>query len=382
MSGPSLAHHLFGPGPKRILAIDGGGVRGAIAVAFLARIEALLAERAGRPVRLCDHFDLIAGTSTGSLVALALALGYSAAELRAFYVAIAPKVFRRRAWRVLGLQAKFDGEALSREIRARIGDLTLDSARLQTGLAIVTKRLDTGSTWVLSNNERAPYWDDAPDGSYIGNRRFDVGGIVRASAAAPHYFDPQLLPIAAGAPDGLFIDGGLTPHNNPSLAAFLMVRAAAYGLRWPATPQALHIVSVGTGATRVTLSAARARRIRALGLAFKALSGMVVDGGRMVLTMMQWMGECPRPRLVNSEVGTLADERPGTEKLFRFVRYDVELDADWLTRELDMPVPAREIMELREMDNPSTIERAYAIGARAAERQVVAEHLDFALPGS
>ncbi len=370
--------HLFGPGPKRILTIDGGGVRGAIAVAFLARIETLLAERAGRPVRLCDHFDLIAGTSTGSLVALALSLGYSAAELRAFYAAIAPKVFRRRSWRVLGLQAKFDGDALSRAVRAQIGDVRLDSPALQTGLAIVTKRLDTGSTWLLSNNPRAPYWDDAPDGRYIGNRRFDAATVVRASAAAPHYFDPQLLPITPGGPDGLFIDGGLTPHNNPALAAFLMVRASAYGLCWPATPQALHIVSLGTGAHRVTLSAARARRTHALGLAFKALTGLVADGSHMVLTMMQWMGDCPRPGVVNSEVGTLAGERPGTEKLFRFVRYDVGLDAAWLQRELGMTVGASQLAAARELDNPGTIELSYAIGTRAAERQVTLADLDFA----
>src|SRR5262249_53013228 len=73
--------HLFGPGPKRILSLDGGGVRGALTVAFLMRLEEMLDARAGRKIRLGDHFDLIGGTSTGALIAGCLALGYRAEEI-------------------------------------------------------------------------------------------------------------------------------------------------------------------------------------------------------------------------------------------------------------------------------------------------------------
>jgi hypothetical protein len=69
--------HLFGPGPKRILALDGGAVRGAITVAFLERIEDILSKRLGKEIRLGDWFDLVGGTSTGSLIAGALALRIS-----------------------------------------------------------------------------------------------------------------------------------------------------------------------------------------------------------------------------------------------------------------------------------------------------------------
>jgi predicted acylesterase/phospholipase RssA len=73
----SLNDHLFGPGPTRILALDGGGVRGALTLSYLERMETLLRERAGGgdDVRLCDYFDLIGGTSTGSIIATGLALG-------------------------------------------------------------------------------------------------------------------------------------------------------------------------------------------------------------------------------------------------------------------------------------------------------------------
>ena len=91
----SRDRHLFGPGPKRILSLDGGGVRGVISVAFLERIEAILSEQAGEPARLSDCFDLIGGTSTGAIIACALALGKSTDELKDIYHRLAPRVFQR-----------------------------------------------------------------------------------------------------------------------------------------------------------------------------------------------------------------------------------------------------------------------------------------------
>jgi patatin-like phospholipase/acyl hydrolase len=78
--------YLFGPGPKRILSIDGGGgVRGVVSLAFLERMEALLRAKTagGDPdFRLSDHFDLIGGTSTGALIAAGLAMGFSVAPIQ------------------------------------------------------------------------------------------------------------------------------------------------------------------------------------------------------------------------------------------------------------------------------------------------------------
>ena len=65
----SRDRHLFGPGPKRILSLDGGGVRGAISIAFLERLEKIVEEIEGRPTLLGDWFDLIGGTSTAAIIA-------------------------------------------------------------------------------------------------------------------------------------------------------------------------------------------------------------------------------------------------------------------------------------------------------------------------
>ena len=88
--------HLFAAGPKRMLSLDGGGVRDVISVAFLERIEAILTARAGEEVRLGDWFDLVGGTSTGAIIATALALGKTTADLKDTYYRLAPRAFRRR----------------------------------------------------------------------------------------------------------------------------------------------------------------------------------------------------------------------------------------------------------------------------------------------
>src|SRR6476619_7593582 len=95
----SRDRHLFVPGPKRILALDGGGVRGVIAVAFLERIEAVLKEQQGDAL-LSDWFDLIGGTSTGAIIGCALAFGKTTDELRDIYYKLAPKAFKRSRFRV------------------------------------------------------------------------------------------------------------------------------------------------------------------------------------------------------------------------------------------------------------------------------------------
>lgn len=371
--------HLFGPGPKRILALDGGGVRGILSLAFLERMEAELAKQAGRPVRLCDHFDLIGGTSTGAIIAAGLALGYSASDIRQMYVDYAPKIFRRSWWRLQGLQSKFDAGALTAQIRDIVGTRRLDSEDLQTGFAIVAKRLDTGSAWILSNNPRAPYWETLPGSKTIGNRHYPLANVVRASAAAPHFFDPELLPIAAGEADGLFVDGAVTPHNNPALALFMLARAKAYGIQWPVGPQNLTIISVGTGNFRARLSAAGARRQKSIGVAFHALTGMIGDAQRQILAMMQWMGECPEPWKINSEVGTLSGEFPGGAPMFRFQRYDVELETAWLQATLGMSLGAGDLVRLEQLDDPGILPLAYEVGRKAAELQVRAAH--FSEPG-
>src|SRR5271167_4196434 len=134
----SRDRHLFGPGPKRVLALDGGGVPGALTVAFLERIEAFLSERDGKEVRLGDYFDLVGGTSTGAVIAGALALGYRTAQVKDFYLKLAPFAFKRQRLHIPVLQAKFDARGLRHQIEDVVGNRALSSPDLITGFCVIT----------------------------------------------------------------------------------------------------------------------------------------------------------------------------------------------------------------------------------------------------
>ena len=110
-----------------------------------------------------------------------------------------------------------------------MGDRQLDTEDLHTGLGVTLKRLDTGSAWVLINNPHSKYWNTPADRGFLGNRNYRLAQIVRASTATSDYFDPQEIPAIADGVQGLFVDGGLTPHNNPSLAMFLAAYVPTHG---------------------------------------------------------------------------------------------------------------------------------------------------------
>lgn len=367
--------HLFAPGRKRLLSLDGGGIRAGLTLAILERLERVVEEVEGRPVRLGDWFDLIGGTSTGSILATLLALGFRVADIRTLYWELGPRIFKRRLAWVLGLNTKFDARVLAREIDRVLAGRTLDSADLRTGLCILMKRLDTGSAWIVANNPRSAFWNDRPDGSPGGNRHLRLGDLVRASTAAPSYFAPEPISLGGGELPGIFIDGALTPHNNPALMMVMMTQLPAYGLGWTARPEELLVVSVGTGSFRPTMTAREARRATSLGLAIRSLAAMVAENERLVLTLLGYFGQSDPRWIINTELGDLADAAPPGGKLFRLARYDAPLEAEWLRRELGEDLPAATVARLRRMDDPSNLDTLYRLGGKAAARQVRADHL-------
>jgi uncharacterized protein len=363
--------HWFAPGPKRILALDGGGVRGAISVAFLERIETLLSDRLGTKVRLGDWFDLVGGTSTGALIAGALALGYRTEQVKEFYLRLAPLAFQPTRWGIPLFQAKFNADGLRAEILKIVKDRQLSSPDLITGLCVVTKRMDTCSPWIVANNPRAPYWHDGA--THDGNQKYNLATLVRASTAAPHFFDPEEFTISK-AEKGLFIDGGVTPFNNPSLALFQMATFKPFGICWPTGPDRLTVTSVGTGTYRPRFSYAEEGVGRFAKLAYYALMSLMTDAETLTLAQMQWMGECLTQWKINSEVGSLCGEMPQGGKMFRFMRYDVKLETNWLREELDVKVSEADAERYRGMDNPAIVNEIYEIAKLAAEKQVKPEH--------
>jgi len=371
--------HLFGPGPKWILSLDGGGVRSALTIAFLERIEAILQERDGKDARLGDYFDLIGGTSTGAIIASALALGYRMAQVKEFYMRLVPFAFKRQRWSIPLLQPKFDARRLHELIEPMLGTRLLSTTDLITGFCVIAKRMDTGKPWIVANNPRAPHWEPGPGTQqpsvrHFGTSQINLASLIRASTAAPHFFEPELITLTEDGTAVPMIDGGVTPHNNPSLALFQIATAKAQGLLWRTGPENLGVVNVGTGTYRSRLSYESLGFARLTKLALHSLLSLTADIENLVLATMQWMGESPAPWSINSEVGSLVGDSPPGGKMFHYVRYDVRLERFWLDRELNYQVADERLARLRGLDDPELIHELYKIGAMAAEKQVRVEH--------
>jgi hypothetical protein len=377
MPETETARHFFAPGPKRLLALDGGGTKGIIELAFLARMETLLREHtgAGDDFRLADWFDLIGGTSTGSIIAAGLAMGKSVAALTRLYLDLGPLVFRRRSWRIAGLLSMFDSKPLQNLLHQEFGGRAMESEDLRTGLAIVAHRFDTGSPWLISNNPRAPYWNDPDDKSYLGNRHYSLAEIVRASTAAPGYFQPQKIAVLPGGKPALFVDGGLSPHNNPAMMLLMMTQLRAYNLTWPTGAENLNIISIGAGYYRRGLPAGHAPPATAGGVAIQGLMQSLSTSQAQTLALLQWMGVSQSPWPINSEVGDLAGDRLGSHPLFAFQRYDMPLESAWLNANLDMIIPEPHLARLRRLDQPDLMRELFDMATRAAAEQVRVEHL-------
>ena len=149
-------------GPKKLLAIDGGGIRGVLALEVLQKIEDLLKAKSGRAdFRLADYFDYIAGTSTGGIIAAGLSIGMSVREILDFYQEAGAQMFVK-ANLLRRLRYKFEDEPLAAKLREVFGaDTTLGSEKLRTLLLLVMRNATTDSPWPISNNPYAKYNDSA-----------------------------------------------------------------------------------------------------------------------------------------------------------------------------------------------------------------------------
>ncbi|MDH4065416.1 MAG: patatin-like phospholipase family protein [Acidobacteriota bacterium] len=374
----SRDQHFQAPGPKRILALDGGGLRGILTLGFLRRIEAILRQRHDDDAsfRLCHYFDLVAGTSTGAIIAAALAIGMSVDEVIAHYQALGRDVFQKHWLRRGIVTARYDGQRLITHLKRVFGeDRTLGDESLQTGLLVVTKRLDTGSPWPLGNNPKGRYFRVTPGDTRISNADYALWQVVRASTAAPSYFDPEAITIAEVTGQqrvvGTFVDGGVSPYNNPSLQAFMYVTLDGYNVNWSTGDKNLLLVSVGTGTSDPRQAPSR---IAAEG-AIKALFSLMDDCATLVETLMQWLSSSRTARSIDRELGPLDHDLLAGAPLLSYLRYNVSLTADEVSA-LHPGLSPERVASLSTMDDPDNLAVLLELGTAAAARDV--EAADFA----
>lgn len=393
-----IGRRFSASGPKRILALDGGGTRGIVTLCFLAEMEAMLRARFRKPdFVLSDYFDLIGGTSVGSMIATLLAMGKDVAYIRERFESWAPRIFEKKANGILSHM--FNAAILRGLVQTEVLDERLSSTRLKTGLCIVTKRLDTGSVWPVVNNPmdhyflpRAGIGNNPPR---RGNGEYRLLDLIRASTAAPRYFSAKDIGIFEGDPaemDGLtgtFVDGAVSPHNNPALLMFMMAGITGYnfgggGLEprgnrraWMLGADNLLLVSVGTGSYDHRASRSSFAAIDAA----YALEGMIADGEQLALTLLQWMSIPSRNWHMDRVIGDLGHDLLGDgaglrQPLLTFERYDVRLENAWLMQEqlVAGSLDQDDLDGIRDFTNPNNISWLADIATRAAKTQIASAH--------
>ena len=205
-----------------ILALDGGGTRGVYSAQVLACIE----QETGAPVR--EHFDLIAGTSTGSIIAGAAAVGIPMAGVVKLFEKESPRIFQRRWLGSFHMRSKYSRRSLEQVIRSCVSNLTL--GEISTPLMITGSDISTGGVHVFKSR----YLKDLGE-PYVRDGDVVLSDAILASCAAPAYFDP--VPVG----DFLLADGGLWA-NNPSIIA--LTEAVS---KFRRLVEQVRILSIGTG---------------------------------------------------------------------------------------------------------------------------------------
>jgi predicted acylesterase/phospholipase RssA len=365
----SLKDKLQKTGARKLLACDGGGIRGIISVEILAKIEADLRASSGKPeLVLADYFDYVAGTSTGAIIATLVALGFSTEQIRDFYLKSGAEMFEKaKLWE--RFRTKFRDDKLSAMMRDIIGeDTTLGSDKLQTLLLVVLRNATTDSPWPLSNNPSAKYNDrNRADCNLL----LPLWQLVRASTAAPTYFPPER--VVVGPHDFVFVDGGVTMYNNPAFQLFLMATAEPFCLAWPTGADQMLLVSVGTGASanaKADLSPDEMTLLYNAGTIPSALMAAALYEQDFLCRIL---GNCVAGDLLDREVGTVIGQGiPGTPKLFTYARYNAELSAEGLA---ELGLAGMNPAYVQQMDSVEHIAEMQQVGRAVAEKKVKAAHL-------
>ncbi len=402
----SLLSRFNAPGPKKILSLDGGGIRGVITLGFLKRIESELRIHTNKDdLVLSDYFDLIGGTSTGSIIAAFLAMGRPVDEISRIYNELGPRIFKPKRWyfRLLGplpslFTGKFSDEEMQLMLQDHFKDWTLGDERMRTGLCIFTTMADKRATTPFCNHPRSRGYGDTgeessaysnlPDKVKCGKRTIMISDIIRASTAAPGTFKPKEIryffmdhhkkthePVRTEV-TGAFIDGGIGSLNNPALYLFLMSTLNRFPFRWKTGRDDILMVSVGTGFSDYREGAQDILKKKFL----PQFLGIIVDNflqdaSEMNQTVLQSLAHTPQPTFIDEELGDLKDEYLGGQPMLTYLRYNAQFNKEPMSR-VGMEKYNDQLGPLHSLDNPGNIPKLDEIGKAFAEDMVKGNHFE------
>ena len=370
----TLEQKIKNTGQKKILTLDGGGIRGMMTVEVLNKIETMLRVELGKDDSfvLADYFDYISGTSTGAIIAAALSLGWSVDKIRGFYIESGAKMFDK-ANLLKRFKYKYEDEALQKLLSQEFGaGTTLGSSELKTLLMMVMRNASTDSPWPVSNNPGAKYNDKSRSDC---NLNIPLWQLVRASTAAPTYFPPEK--VSVGKQDFVFVDGGVTMYNNPAFQTFLMATLEPYKLCWETGEDKMLIVSLGTGTSpgaNLDLAPGDMNLIYNATSIPSALMNAALNEQDL---LCRTFGKCLHGEELDREVGDLFCEvdqpdfaSPVNPRLFTYVRLNAELTRGGLNK---LGLNHLKPENVQKMDSVEFIDDLQQIG-KAVGSQITRKH--------
>ena len=316
---------------SKLLALDGGGIRGIIAIEVLAKIENILQQRLnkGDDFVLADYFDYVAGTSTGAIIAACLSKGMRVDEIRTFYVDSGKKMFARAGLLNRIFKYKFEDKELAEQLQSVFGDETLGSNELKTLLMMVMRNATTDSPWPISNNPHALYNDrHLPD----CNLKIPLWRLIRASTAAPTFFPPEEIKVSEEQEKPfVFVDGGVTSFNNPAFQLFSMATAEPYNLNWETGEDKMLLVSIGTGLTSGANKNLKPGEMNLIYNAKSIPSALMYASQRQQDFLCRSFGNCLAGDPIEQEIGDMIGKKgSGDTNLFTYLRYNADLSSQGL----------------------------------------------------
>jgi patatin-like phospholipase/acyl hydrolase len=372
----ALLDRINSRGPKKILSLDGGGIRGALTLGYLKKIEDILKARfPDKPdFRLCDYFDLIGGTSTGAIIAASLAIGKSVDEIKHLYMDLGGKIFgkKRNWWDFNRLKATYNYLPMEEGLKQAFGEIKLGGEEIKTGLCIVAKRADTNSIWPLINHPLGKFYDSA-EGK---NKDLDLWRVVRASTAAPTYFAPQMIEVSAGQ-TAAFIDGGLSMANNPALTLLMVATLSGFKFHWPMGEDKILLVSVGTGYGVFKKKYKEIDKATLLSWAANIPEMLMQDASWQNQVLLQWISKSHTADTLDMEIGDLKNDFMGVNPLISYLRYNFCITCENLNalKAEDKNYTDDDVKSLTDMSRASNREILYQLGSKAAEK-VKPEHFE------
>ncbi|MFT5699881.1 MAG: putative acylesterase/phospholipase RssA [Desulforhopalus sp.] len=376
----TLAEKIKAPGSKKILALDGGGIRGIMTVEILAGIEAILRKSLdNQALVLADYFDFIAGTSTGAIIATCLSLGMSSSEVSDFYEKSGEAMFDKASL-LKRFRYSYEDKKLAAKLREVINggsdkpDITLGTDRLKTLLLMVMRNASTDSPWPISNNPGAKYNQLERREQSTGDCNLDIPlwQLVRASTAAPVYFPPEVVKV--GGKEFVFVDGGITTYNNPAFQAFLMATVKPYNLNWSTGEDQFLVVSVGTGTSPDANADLDSSDMNLLYNAGSIPSALMFAALNEQDFLCRVFGKCLAGDKLDNEVATMIGAEgagPINPKLFTYLRYNAELTVKGLT---DLGLPEINPKDVQKLDSVKHMKKLQLIGQKVVEKKMHLEH--------